>query len=130
MEIFKIAAFGIVSAMIAITLRKQNPEISASVGIACGITVILLLANSFSAIINEFNLIIDKSGIPIQYFKTVVKIIGISYISKFTAEICRDGGENAIASKIEFGGKITLLSVTMPIIGDFLNLIIDTLGEF
>ena len=121
---------GIVGAMLAITLRKQHPEISASIGIACGIVVILSLVNSFSSIISEFNSIIEKSGIPVQYFKTVVKIIGISYISKFAAEICRDGGENAIASKIELGGKITLLSVTVPIIGDFLNLIIDTLGGF
>ena len=130
METFKIAAIGIVSALLAITLKKNHPELSASIGIACGVIIFSSIAGSFFSIIDEFRFIIEKSGLSPVYFKTILKISGIAYITKFASEICRDSGENAIASKIEFGGKISILALTVPIIGDFLNLIIETMSSF
>lgn len=130
METFKIAAIGIVSALLAITLKKNHPELSASIGIACGVIIFSSIAGSFFSIIDEFRFIIEKSGLSPVYFKTILKISGIAYITKFASEICRDSGENAIASKIEFGGKISILALTIPIIGDFLNLITETLSSF
>ena len=42
MEIAKIAAVGIVAAVLAITLRKTNPEISLQVSLAAGVVILLM----------------------------------------------------------------------------------------
>ena len=42
MEIAKIAAVGIVAAVLAITLKKTNPEISLQVSLAAGIVILLM----------------------------------------------------------------------------------------
>ena len=34
----------------------------------------------------------------------------------FWKSICKDANENAIASKIDFGGKIIIIALSMPII--------------
>ena len=43
-------------------------------------------------------------------------------MSQFAAEILRDGGESAIASKVEAAGKISILLLTMPVIMSFLRI--------
>ena len=40
MDIFRIAAVGIISALIAVTLRTWRPELAAAVGIAAGLVLI------------------------------------------------------------------------------------------
>ncbi len=44
------------------------------------------------------------------YFSIILKIIGIAYIVEFGgAQVSRDAGEEAIASKIELGGKVVMI---------------------
>ena len=44
----------------------------------------------------------------------LVKIIGMAYLVQFGAEICRDAGESAIGSRVELGGRVLILSLTLP----------------
>jgi stage III sporulation protein AD len=65
-----------------------------------------------------------RANIDIQYLPALLKIIGIAYIVEFGAEICRDAGENAIASKIELAGKVLIAIMAIPIITSLLELVI------
>ena len=130
MDIFRIAAVGIISALIAVTLRAWRPELAAAVGIAAGLVLILGMADTLFALFSQFEAIIDGSGIDTQYFMLVLKLIGIAYITKFAADICRDSGESAIASKVELAGKAAVLALTVPVIGSFLSLVIETMNAF
>ena len=78
---------------------------------------------------NEIGQIANESGIDIKYFAICIKSIGIAYISQFAAEILRDGGEGAIASKVERAGKISILALTMPVLESFLRLCIRLVNE-
>jgi stage III sporulation protein AD len=51
-----------------------------------------------------------------DYFRILLKIIGITYISDFASNICRDAGNSAIAGQIEIFGKISILAISSPII--------------
>ena len=50
------------------------------------------------------------------YMGTILKIVGVAYIADFGSQICRDAGEGALASKIEFAAKIIVLVMAVPII--------------
>jgi stage III sporulation protein AD len=50
------------------------------------------------------------------YLNTILKIIGIAYVTEFGAQVCRDAGEGAVAGKIEFAGKIMIMVMAVPII--------------
>lgn len=128
MDAFRIAATGVICALIAVTVRNQKPEMAPPVTIAAGLVLILGISGNISGIIAEFNSVLEKCRIAPEYFYTVVKLTAVAYITKFAAEVCRDCRENAIASKIELAGKIAVLALTVPIISDFLNLIIETLS--
>ncbi len=69
----------------------------------------------------------EQNGVKRRYkqfiYEDCYKVIGISYLVCITAELCKDAGENAIAAKIELGGKLIILAMAIPIINSLLNLV-------
>jgi len=57
-----------------------------------------------------------QSNISLLYMETILKIIGVAYIAEFGAQICRDAGEGAIASKVEFAAKVIVIVLAIPVI--------------
>jgi len=66
--------------------------------------------------VNFLQTLSNKANIDIVYLDTVFKILGIAYLTSFCSEICKDAGESSIASKVEFAGKILILTLAIPIL--------------
>ena len=60
--------------------------------------------------------------------KTLLKMVGIGYIVEFSAGILSDFGQNSLADKLIFCGKILVLILAVPILESVLSLIGDLLG--
>ena len=67
--------------------------------------------------------IADKSGIGTGLFSGMLKIIGIGYLTEFSANLCDDYGYLSIGKKIQLGGKITIFLMAIPIIGSLVEII-------
>jgi len=128
LNIFEIIAIGVIGALLSVTLKSYRPEYGLMTGIVTGILIILLTTKNFITVINEIGQIVNKTGINTEYFKITLKVIGISYITQFAAEVCKDAGENAIAAKVDAAGKICVMLLTVPVISGFLNMIINMLN--
>ncbi len=61
------------------------------------------------------------------YLETILKIIGIAYITELGANVTRDAGLNSIAGKIELAGKIFILLLAIPIISAVVEVILNFL---
>lgn len=66
-----------------------------------------------------------NAKVNIIYVETILKIIGIAYIAEFAAQITKDAGQGAIASKIELAGKILILAMAIPILTVLIETIIQ-----
>ena len=66
----------------------------------------------------------EFANIPSMYISLIIKLIGIAYIMEFAVSLCKDCGENNIASKLEFGGKIIIMSMSFPILLSIIDAII------
>ena len=128
MNIFRIIAVGVVGALLSTAVKSYRPEYGILTGTATGIIIMLMMCESLFDSVAAIREIIDKTGIDAAYFKITLKVIGISYISQFGTELCRDAGENAIAAKIDAAGKVCIMALTIPIISGFLELIIKMLS--
>jgi stage III sporulation protein AD len=124
LDILKIVAFGIVTAIIITTLRTLKPEIAIQASVVAGIIIFILVIGKLAPVIDLIKIYSGRANIDIQYLPALLKIIGIAYIAEFGAEICRDAGENAIASKIELAGKVLIAIMAIPIITSLLELVI------
>lgn len=59
---------------------------------------------------------LSSTGIDSSFILLLVKITGISILTEFAVSVCRDMGEGAIASKVDLGGKLLIVSLSIPII--------------
>ena len=123
MDIFKIIGVGIITAITALIVKQIKPEVSILITITGGIIMILMLVESLTSIFGVFNTIVEKSGLTSGLFTTILKIIGVGYLTEFSANLCKDAGANSIADKILLSGKIIILVFALPIVGNIIDII-------
>lgn len=126
-EIIKIIGIGFVALVIIIILRQYRPEFAIYVSIITGVLILFFIMDKLSGIINLLKSISDKTYINKQFLGILLKITGIAIITEFAVSICADSGEKAIASKIEIGSKIVIVAMSIPIISNLLEIIIEIL---
>lgn len=124
MDILQIIGLAIVATVIIAVLKAQRPEIAIQISIAAGIIVFTMILGKITAVIELLNSYSQKVDIDTIYLSTLLKIVGIAYIVEFGAEVCKDAGEGAIASKVELAGKVVIIVLAVPIITSLLDLII------
>ncbi|MDD4110140.1 MAG: stage III sporulation protein AD [Clostridia bacterium] len=123
MEVFRIIGVGLVTALTVLIVKQVKPEIAVVLGMAGGIVMILMLVDSLTSVISSFSEILKKSGLTSGIFSTVLKIIGVGYITEFSANLCVDAGSSSIADKILLAGKIIILVISMPIISNIIEIV-------
>lgn len=127
MEIIKIVGIALIALVIIIMLKQYRPEYAIFISILTGILILILVMDRLTGIINLIQSIEDKFSINTQFIALLIKITGIAFLSEFAVSICKDSGEAAIASKIEIGSKIIIISMSIPIISSLLEVILKIL---
>lgn len=123
MDIMKIVAIGIVATILAVILREQKPEIAIQVSIVTGLIIFIFVITKMNSVITVLKYFASKTNIDILYFSTILKVIAVAYITEFGAQVCKDAGESSIASKIEFGGKVIIMIMAIPILAALMDTI-------
>ena len=124
MEIIKIIGIAFIALIIIIMLKQYRPEYAVFISILTGVLILFLVMDKLTGIINLIQSIQDKYSINTQFIAILIKITGIAFLSEFAVSICKDSGEAAIASKIELGSKIIIISMSIPIISNLLEIIL------
>ena len=124
MDVVQIIAVGFIAVIIIVVLKQYKPEYSMYVSIIAGAIIIFLSLDKITAIINLLTNLSKKSGINAEYLGILLKITGIAILTEFAVSIWKDSGESAIASKIDFGGKVIVISMSVPIIYALLEIIL------
>ncbi|WZL78052.1 stage III sporulation protein AD [Eubacteriales bacterium mix99] len=127
MNIMQIVAIGLTAAVLALVVRQQRPDIAMMISLAAGTILFLMILGNLKSVVTVVNQLSHKASLDSIYLSTVLKVIGISYIAEFGAQICRDAGESAIASKIELGGKVLIMMLAVPILSALLETILKLL---
>ena len=127
MEIIKIIGIGLISVIIIVILKQYKPEFAMYASIIAGVLILTMLTDTFKGIINLLQDISNKANVKTQFIKILIKITGIAILTEFAVSICKDTGENAIASKIDIGGKVIIISMSIPIISALLETVLKIL---
>lgn len=116
MEIFKIIGVAFVTAITAILLKSTKPELSFAVTVTGVIVILVFVADMLQNTVNIISTIASLTGIENGLIKILLKIVGVGYLTEFSAGILNDFGSNAVADKVILGGKLTILILSLPII--------------
>ena len=127
MEVIKIIGIGLVALIIIILLKQYRPEFAIYISLLTGVLILFLVMDKLTGIINLLQSLASKASINGTFLSVLIKITGIAFLSEFAVSICKDSGEAAIASKIEIGSKIIIISMSIPIISSLLEIILKIL---
>ncbi len=124
MDILKISALGIVSAVLVITIKRTHPEMALQLSIIAGLIIFLFSIDYLREVVDFIRDFSQKFSFAYSSILLVIKIIGIAYICEFTIQILKDAGESAIASKVELAAKLVVIVVSLPLLTTFLDLVL------
>lgn len=127
MDIIKIIGIGLIALLIIIILKQYKPEFAVYVSLIAGVLIFFMVLDKLSGIVSILTTLSNKTNINSQYIHILLKITGIAILTEFAVSICKDSGEAAIASKIDLGGKVIIISISIPIIVALLEVIIKIL---
>ena len=127
MDIIKIIGIGLISLIIIIIVKQYRPEFVIYVSIIAGAIILMLIMDKVSSIINLLTALSNKTVVNNEFLTLLIKITGIAFLTEFSVSLCKDSGETAIANKIDIGGKVIIISMSIPIIASLLETIIKIL---
>ena len=127
MIVIKICGIAVLGLVAVVLLRGLRAEYAVFAGIITGLILLFTVLSEFSSVMDYVEEMTEKTGFSL-YFEVILKAMGLGLLSEVTADICRDNGAAAIASKVEFGGKMTILVLCLPILRKLLDLIAEFLS--
>lgn len=127
MDIIKIIGIGLTALIIVIILKQYKPEFALYVSILAGTFILILSLSQISGIINLLKSLASKANINSEFLGIILKITGIAILTEFAVSICKDSGESAIANKIDIGGKVMIITISIPIISSLLETILKVI---
>ena len=126
-DVIRIIGIGLLALIIIVILKQYKPEFAIYVSMIAGVLILVLSIQKLTGIINLLQSLANKTYINKSFLSILLKITGIAFITEFAVSICSDAGEKAIASKIEIGSKVIIISMSIPIITSLLELVIEIL---
>ena len=127
MEIVKVIGIGLIALIFIVILRQYKPEFVIYISLLAGALILTLSFTKISAIIELLNNLSSKIAIHKEFLNLLIKITGIAILTEFSVSICKDSGETAIANKIDMGGKVIIISMSIQIMAGLLETILKIL---
>lgn len=128
MEILQIVGLGLIATIFIVLIKDGKAGAHGIlISVAVGVIIFILILPKVAAVIDFLKNLSNKANINTFFMATILKIIGIAYIAEFGSQVCRDAGESAVASKIEFAAKALIMVMAIPIIAAILETIMRLL---
>ncbi len=127
MNIMQLLGCGFLTLVVYLVLQEYKSNTAIFVVTAFGILVLVQSTEYLHQMIDTLLEVCVQAGVRTAYFTVILKMIGIAWLAEFLCQICRDAGSGALAVKLEFAAKITILMMFFPILTELLHSIITIL---
>ena len=125
MSITNVILLCIVVCVAILLLKNHNPSIGFVISISASVVLLILCLPKLNNVIHTLNNISAKAGIDMSLFEILIKCLGITYLTEWGINICKDAGQNALCAKIELFGRLGVVVIVLPIIEQILNNVIS-----
>ncbi len=111
----RFCALCVTGALLAVLLKRTNPDMALLLALAvCG-AALLLLAEPLEEIRDFLTQLAGGGQLPAEGFVPLVKTVGVALVSRTGSDLCRDAGEGAMASLVETAGAVIAILVSLPL---------------
>ncbi len=107
----------------AIVIRKDKPEYATLIILLVSFLIALKVVGVLDSMLEEM----QSWGVLLQenviYVKLLLKLIGITYLCEFAANICKDAGYSTLSSHVELFGKVMIMMAGLPVMKTMIEMI-------
>ena len=121
----KTALLGILTIIIAMAMRQGKAEYATFVSLTGSILIAWIAIRLLDGITGSLERLERLLHPDMEYVALLMKMIGVTYLSEFASSLCRDAGYSAVAGQIELVGKLTILTIGMPVVLALFELMVD-----
>lgn len=116
MLFLRVVAITIVCSVVFLILKHLRPEFTPLILLSSVIIVFTLILEKIRLLIEYVTDLISVNNIVYdEYILLLIKVLGITLITKIASEMCRDSGSSVLAVSIEFAGKVMILLMCLPL---------------
>lgn len=124
MGTLQLAGFAVCAAVMSLVMRKIRPEAATALVTAAGALAAIMVLPQLGQVVSHVSSLANAGGVQDGYMGQLLKVAGISLLMDFAAQTCRDAGEDGLALKTEFAGRVMLIALALPAMHTLLEQII------
>ena len=125
MNVYVIVGLSAIIAVLSISLKKYSPEYSMLMIIMTGIFLIFNIFKMLDPVFLEIKKLSANLGIFNEHIFILFKVLGVAFLTQFSSDTCIDAGQTSLASKIELAGKVLILSASLPLLKEVIDIIVS-----
>ena len=126
-EVLRLAAIGIVGAILAVTVQQQKKELALVLTVAAGALLLWEASQYLQKILEGLKQMAAEAGLAGDHIKLLLKLMAISYVVEFGSEVCKDAEQQSLAAKIQLGGKLMMAALALPIFQSLMEVVTELL---
>jgi len=125
MNIVKLCTFCLIAIVLILIVKEHNKSIAILISLVASIAVLITVVANIEPIVVILEDLSGKAQVESKYLLLILKVAGISYLVEFGKNVCCDSGESALGTKLELAGKVAIVTLTIPILSEILEIIIN-----
>ena len=124
MELFKLAALCVACLLPVILLRKKTPEQALLLTLAILAVVLARCLRQAAPLLEELRSLFARAGVETAYVSILLRTVAAALVTRFCADLCRDGGSQALATAVETAGAVAALLIALPLLRAVVELLL------
>lgn len=128
MDIFSLAGAAVICALLCVIVRQYRPEAALGIGIAGGVLLMCAAAVMLAPTVEALKDLAQRAGLEDGFAQVLIKALAVCCITQLAADICRDAGESALASKLELAGRAAVAVISLPVFTELADIAARLVG--
>lgn len=123
MNVLSVCGFCIASVLACKALENDSKQLKIVLTLVVSSVFLLSSIGFVSQIVSAVSSLFDAAKIDDMYIKIIFKCLGVTYLTQFASDYCKDCGESSISSQVLLAGKISVLVISLPLFKAFVEIV-------
>ena len=128
MDSVKICLLAVTCVSLLVIVRQWKSDFLPLLRLAVTVLFSILILSAASPVVAYLRELTMLSGLS-DYAEILIKALGIAVLTQCCAGLCRECGENGAAGGVELAGKVEILLLCLPLMGEILNVAKELLSR-
>jgi len=124
MDLLKLAVLCAACLTPVALLRKKTPEQALLLTIAILAVTAARCLSLALPLLEEVRTLFERAGIEALYLSILLRTLAAALVTRLCADLCKDGGSQALASAVEIAGAAAALAIAMPLLKAVIELLL------